>query len=103
MAACFLGAGTLLAEVFASLNYPKTTHEKITFGVTGVEVRCCVEQSEPSHRPLQDVEACISTVEKAVPKINSTNTFEFIVGDENFEDFAYSVANFVVWLYTTLA
>ena len=57
MTACFLGAWTLLAEVFDSLSYPQTTHQRKSFGVTEVEVMCHLEQAEPSHRSSHGCES----------------------------------------------
>ena len=41
MAPCFLGAGTMLAEVFGPLSYPRVAHERKPFGTAEMEV-CAV-------------------------------------------------------------
>ena len=71
MAACFLGAGTVLADVFGPLNYPQAARERKSFRSADVEVVCRLERSEPSHHSSLGCEARTPTAEQAVAKINT--------------------------------
>ena len=71
MAACFLGDGTLLAEIFGSLSYPQPTHERKSFSTTEVEVVCRLERLGPSHCSSPGCEEHIPTAEQVVAKINT--------------------------------